>query len=290
MSILSWNATTFPSNLSTPLICRFDLPNLRSVQCSNARMARQTFGRQDLPQLPCVHSNWIHQDDQMKQVNSQIRRWRHRKQGNGRKTLGCQGSSYGGCWGGKYAPSTKCGANEEHDDDVWKAPCLHTSTCCAAHHQPTQGTLPTPKGMPPLQQEACQSQQVLGTWHKQALRPENWKSTKTITWWCPEDEPTEKWQPGKIEIHKLMKGFSYLVATAEPISPPATPDPTKSASFNHMPNWLSSQTTAPIPLWKFHNIGHGNSLNKKLCKRIAKPRISSSMMPSTKLEPSRRQC
>jgi len=60
-----------------------------------------------------------------------------------------------------------------------------------------------------------------------ALRPANWKSTKTLAFWCPEDEPTEQWQRGKIEIHKITKGFSYLVANAGPISPPTPPDPTR---------------------------------------------------------------
>ena len=62
-----------------------------------------------------------------------------------------------------------------------------------------------------------------------ALRPANWKSTKTVALRCPEDEPTKQWQPGKIEIHKITKGFSYLVAKAGPISPPTPPDPIKSA-------------------------------------------------------------
>jgi hypothetical protein len=53
---------------------------------------------------------------------------------------------------------------EQMKNMVRKASRLRSgTTCCASHRQPTQGTLPTPNGMPPLQQEARQSRQVLGT-------------------------------------------------------------------------------------------------------------------------------
>ena len=81
-----------------------------------------------------------------------------------------------------------------------------------------------------------------------ALRPENWKSTKTVAWRRPEDEPTEQWQPGKIEIHKITKGFSYLVATAGPISPPTTPDPIKSVLFNQHARLIVESANGPRPL------------------------------------------
>jgi hypothetical protein len=51
-----------------------------------------------------------------------------------------------------------------------------------------------------------------------------------------EDKPTEQWQPGKVEISKLSKGFSYLVATgfAPPPQldhPPEPPDPPPLCTF-----------------------------------------------------------
>jgi hypothetical protein len=83
-----------------------------------------------------------------------------------------------------------------------------------------------------------------------ALRPANWKSIKSA-WRCPEDEPTEQWQPGKVEIHKIIKGFSYLVA-AGPISPPTTepPDPIKSVLLNEHAQLIVESADSPRPLSK----------------------------------------
>ena len=83
------------------------------------------------------------------------------------------------------------------------------------------------------------------------LRPKNWKSTKTVACRCPEDEPTEQWQPGKVEIHKITKGFSYLVA-AGPISPPTTepPDPIKSVLLNEHARLIVESANSPRPLSK----------------------------------------
>ena len=48
----------------------------------------------------------------------------------------------------------------------------------------------------------------------------NWKSVKE-TWWGIEEEPTEQWQPGEVEINKLAKGFPY------PVIPGFFPPPSK---------------------------------------------------------------
>ncbi len=58
------------------------------------------------------------------------------------------------------------------------------------------------------------------------------------------------WQPGKIEIHKITKGFSYLVAAAGPISPPTTPDPIKSVLFNQHARLIVESANGPRPLSK----------------------------------------
>ncbi len=44
-----------------------------------------------------------------------------------------------------------------------------------------------------------------------------------------------------------MKGFSNLVATAGPISPPTTPDPIKSASFNQHARLIVESHDGPRP-------------------------------------------
>ena len=44
-----------------------------------------------------------------------------------------------------------------------------------------------------------------------------------------------------------MKGFSYLVATAGPISPPTTPDPIKSALFNRHAQLIVESHDGPRP-------------------------------------------
>jgi hypothetical protein len=99
-----------------------------------------------------------------------------------------------------------------------------------------------------------------------ALRSENWKSTKTVAWWCQEDEPTEQWQPGKIEIHKITKGFSYLVAMAGPISPPTTPDPLKSVLFNQHARLIVQSADGPRPLSKVSQCWARQLANRKALK------------------------
>jgi hypothetical protein len=138
-------------------------------------MAHQDTGQQDFPQLLCVHPKQIHQAGQAQQVDHRIRRKGHCKQGNGSaraKILGCRGSSHGHCQGGKCASSTRQAANEEHDEHAQETTHLHAIICHASCHCPTQKPhqSPTPHGMSPLQQEALQPREVLGTQCQQGFQ------------------------------------------------------------------------------------------------------------------------
>jgi hypothetical protein len=133
-------------------------------------MTCQNRGRQDLPQIPCVHSKRIHKTSQAEQVDSRIRQKGHCEQGNGRKLLGCRGSSHGHRRGGKCASSTERGTDKKHDGHVRETHLLHANNCHARCRPPTQNTPSTPQRVPPLQEEACNSRQVLGTQRQQGSK------------------------------------------------------------------------------------------------------------------------
>ena len=95
---------------------------------------------------------------------------RQREQGNGRKILGCRGSSHGHRRGGKCASSIERGTDEKHDGHVRETHLLHANNCHARRRPTTQNTPSTPQRVPPLQEEACKSRQVLGTRRQQGSK------------------------------------------------------------------------------------------------------------------------
>ncbi len=66
-----------------------------------------------------------------------------------------------------------------------------------------------------------------------------------------EDEPTEQWRPGEVEINNITKGFPYLVATG-PISPPTTepPDPIKRVLLHDQAQLIVESPDVPRPISK----------------------------------------
>jgi hypothetical protein len=66
-----------------------------------------------------------------------------------------------------------------------------------------------------------------------------------------EDEPTEQWQLGEVEINKTTKGFPYLVATG-PISPPTIepPDPIKRVLLHDQSQLIVESPNGPRPISK----------------------------------------
>ncbi len=66
-----------------------------------------------------------------------------------------------------------------------------------------------------------------------------------------EDEPTEQWRLGEVEINKITKGFPYLVATG-PISPPTIepPDPIKRVLLHYQVQLIVESTDGPRPISK----------------------------------------
>ncbi len=66
-----------------------------------------------------------------------------------------------------------------------------------------------------------------------------------------EDEPTEQWRLGEVEINKITKGFPYLVATG-PISPPTIepPDPIKRILLHDQARLIVESPDGPRPISK----------------------------------------
>ncbi len=66
-----------------------------------------------------------------------------------------------------------------------------------------------------------------------------------------EDEPTEQWRLGEVEINKITKGFPYLVATG-PISPPTIepPDPIKRVLLHDQAQLIVESPDGPRPILK----------------------------------------
>jgi hypothetical protein len=66
-----------------------------------------------------------------------------------------------------------------------------------------------------------------------------------------EDEPTEQWRPGEVEINKITKGFPYLVATG-PISLPTIepPDPIKRVLLHDQSQLIVESLDGPRPISK----------------------------------------
>ncbi len=66
-----------------------------------------------------------------------------------------------------------------------------------------------------------------------------------------EDELTEQWQPGEVEINKIIKGFPYLFATG-PISPPniEPPDPSKRVLLHDQAQLIVESLDGPRPISK----------------------------------------
>jgi hypothetical protein len=70
-----------------------------------------------------------------------------------------------------------------------------------------------------------------------------------------EDEPTEQWQPGEVEINKITKGFPYLVATGPPISLPTIepPDLIRRVLLHDQARLIVESPDSPRPIQKFPN-------------------------------------
>jgi hypothetical protein len=66
-----------------------------------------------------------------------------------------------------------------------------------------------------------------------------------------EDEPTEQWRLGEVEINKIIKGFPNLVATG-PISPPIIepPDPIKRVLLHDQAQLIVESPDGPRPISK----------------------------------------
>eukprot|EP00956_Cyclotella_meneghiniana_P007409 scaffold10112_cov34-Cyclotella_meneghiniana.AAC.2 len=61
-------------------------------------------------------------------------------------------------------------------------------------------------------------------------RPKNWKPVAERKKKCGEEKSSEQWRPGKVEINKLTKGFTYLVTSGLSPPPPKRPDPPPTSS------------------------------------------------------------
>jgi hypothetical protein len=78
-----------------------------------------------------------------------------------------------------------------------------------------------------------------------------------------EDEPTEQWRPGEVEINKITKGFPYLVVIG-PISSPTIepPDPIKRVLLHNQAQLIVESLDGPRPISKVSQ-GWARQLEKR---------------------------